>query len=349
MISDYSVFAITLLILFFVNHWGSKLIVSAAEKEISTEKLLKQLEGTMNAVKTSTLTLDNDIEKCSNNIEAVNQITNTVSKAIQQMTTDIVNQSESVNHINKMMNDANTKISEINDFSRQMKVVSANTDKIVENGSEKISHMGKQMKIINQAVNKSYTTVVELNSSMDEVNNFLQGITQIADQTNLLALNAAIEAARAGESGKGFAVVADEIRKLAEESASTAKQINRIISQITQKTVAVLEDVNEGNKATTEGEIIVDQVNESFHSIQSSFSDINLYISEETNRVQNVTSLLEHIREETEQIASISESNSASTEELMATTEEQEASVENIYNLIQGIKDSSCDLQKIIQ
>jgi methyl-accepting chemotaxis protein len=50
-------------------------------------------------------------------------------------------------------------------------------------------------------------------------------ISSIADQTNLLALNAAIEAARAGDAGRGFAVVAVEIRKLAQDAAVAAQDI----------------------------------------------------------------------------------------------------------------------------
>lgn len=70
--------------------------------------------------------------------------------------------------------------------------------------------------------------------SVNAIHSLLEAILSISDQTNLLALNAAIEAARAGDAGKGFAVVAEEIRKLADQSRSTAGAISEITENVTQ-------------------------------------------------------------------------------------------------------------------
>ncbi len=77
-------------------------------------------------------------------------------------------------------------------------------------------------------------------------------IRRVAQQSNLLGLNAAIEAARAGEVGRGFSVVAEEIRKLADESNRSAKNIGEQLKTFRDSVEQVLENVKQSHAITQE-------------------------------------------------------------------------------------------------
>ncbi|QNU67386.1 chemotaxis protein [Ruminiclostridium herbifermentans] len=337
------------IMIFILAKDGGKLIKNANQKEAQANQLLDELGKTMNLISINTSALNADISKGYENLSAVREITSSITIANQEITTGIVDQSKSVTQISQMMKDADKEIHKLTEFSHQLKDVSSNASNVVTEGTEKINMMENQMDIVNQSVTKSLETVRELNKNMDEINNFLSGITQIAEQTNMLALNAAIEAARAGESGKGFAVVADEVRKLAEQSAFTVKQIYEIIHQIKDKTKNVLDEVSRGQVATQEGEKVVNAVNKSFEMILVSFKEIDRCIADEINRIGNIADLFSNIDEEVESIASISEEQASSAEEVLATLEEHSSNIEDIYNLMHGIKTSSDNLQGIIK
>lgn len=78
-------------------------------------------------------------------------------------------------------------------------------------------------------------TIADIAQSTERITDMIVSISKIAAQTNLLAMNAAIEAAHAGDAGQGFAVVAGEVRRLAEDSAVSAKSIGAIMKEIVAK------------------------------------------------------------------------------------------------------------------
>ncbi len=81
------------------------------------------------------------------------------------------------------------------------------------------------MEQVNASSKTTATDVRQLRERIDEIDEMVTVIDDIAEKTNLLALNASIEAARAGEDGDGFAVVAEEVKALAEESQEHASEI----------------------------------------------------------------------------------------------------------------------------
>jgi methyl-accepting chemotaxis protein len=340
---------IAISVLYCLTRWGSDLVRSSEEEGSKAKRLLGDLEKTMKAINENYTVLNKDISESASSLDAIKDTSSGIISTVQEVAKGVSEQASGISQISEMMNEADQNVIDVHNSSRELASVSDTASKVVLEGSEEISNMDKQMKIISNSVDASLSTVEELQSNMDDINNFLLGITQIAGQTNLLSLNAAIEAARAGESGKGFAVVADEIRKLAEQSAAIVKQISDIVSNIKGKTEDVLSTAQSGSTATREGVIIVNKVNESFEKIEESFKAINQYILSELGMIEKTTSLFSKIRQESEGIASISEEHSASTEEMLATMQEQNASIESIHYTMQGIKQANEKLFGIIQ
>ncbi|MCK5808015.1 hypothetical protein KAH37_03405, partial [bacterium] len=173
-----------------------------------------------------------------------------------------------------MMQDASSSLSDITGKL-------TGTKKDVLSMHTVVTSLGKKADASSAVLGGVVTSMTNVQMAVNQIEDIVEVVDEIAFKTNLLSLNAAIEAARAGDSVKGFTVVADAIREL---SKQTSDALN-IIKQHTKETVQTVE---EGQLAVNTSVTFITQLIGDFRSISSMMENISLLI---TNHLQEVESI----------------------------------------------------------
>ena len=178
----------------------------------------------------------------------------------------------------------------IEQMSMTVTEVARNTANASDSAGEVASNAREGQKVVNQAVQEmrkvaeivrsSAAIVGSLGTKSEKIGEFVGVIDDIADQTNLLALNAAIEAARAGEQGRGFAVVADEVRRLADRTVASTKEIRLMVDEIQKETSLAVASIDKGKSEAEVGEQLSLKAEASLVTIVASIEQIENMIAQ---------------------------------------------------------------------
>ena len=204
------------------------------------------------------------------------------------------------------------------------------------------------MKSLQNSVEQSAQVIKLLGEHSKEIGNIVETISAIAEQTNLLALNAAIEAARAGEHGRGFAVVAEEVRKLAEQSATAADEIHKLIFDVQSQTDKAVESMQVGTKTTQESVDAVNKAGGAFREIVTQISSLTEKISHTTRAIEKANEGNDKIIDSVKRIKNAADKFSVETETISATTQELSASTQEISSASRQLANMAEELQKAI-
>jgi len=248
---------------------------------------------------------------------------------------------EGLNHLGHLIDQDTACIHDLYNSSVEVK-------ELVDEGLEIVKELSDKTAANESIAQVVYGNITKTNESSNRIEEASSLIASIADQTNLLALNAAIEAARAGEHGRGFAVVAEEIRKLAEQSTQSTKQIDEMV--LTLKTDAS-QAVSKMEEAST---VVAEQV-KSVVATEKKYLEIAEAMSQSENNAkvlqdacQEMNQAKLSVEEVIGSIASVAQENAASTEEASAAIEEQTASVEEMANASENLSSLAEHLHGLI-
>jgi methyl-accepting chemotaxis protein WspA len=156
------------------------------------------------------------------------------------------------------------------------------TAALAAQGRKDLSQMARTMGALSSSTDSISDRLADVFDKATDVVSIISTITKVADQTNLLSLNASIEAEKAGDYGLGFAVVAREIRRLADQTAVAALDIEKRVSEMIE---AVSEGVSEMERFTTDVKNGVDET----HKIGGSLEEIMLRVQDLEPRLETVS------------------------------------------------------------
>ena len=321
--------------------------------EIGTvAKALKSIQGNLKEVIQSAMNVSSNVTDTSNelanNCKEANQVTEEMAKTIQEVAQGATDQAASTTECMQRLDKLGLLIDSNQDQMTQLNTASNEVINVTKVGHQVLRDLADKIKESNTATIEAYDSMIQTNQSAIQISEASNVIASIADQTNLLALNASIEAARAGEHGRGFAVVAEEIRKLAEQSAQSTKEIDDQIKKVQR-------DVSNAVSITEKVKNMLGQQTQDVVVTEGKYDEIAQAIKVTQQVVEELNQSSLQMQEEKVQMSSyieglsaVAEQNAAATEEASACIEEQSASIHDMHSSSATLAEMANELYDMI-
>lgn len=311
--------------------------------------LHRQLKEIVSVITRQAGQLNNSNQKFSEKFTHIADNVGSIDNAVEEIAQGSISQAQETTSASEQIMDMAGVIEQNADSTRQLgQAVASMTDL-----SRKVDEILRELTVINEKTFSNIEQVAEqtnaTNVSVERIVEAVEMIQNISEETSLLSLNASIEAARAGEAGKGFAVVAEQIRKLADESAGGAGEIEKIVGELIRNSDVSVSTMKEVNHAVILQKEKLEDTRGAFAGLQQGMgdvADVSKNISVQTSRLESQKDVIHGV---VEQLAAISEENAASTEQTSASMQSLSNAITECRQETQRLSELSEDLSRQTQ
>ncbi|MBP9162584.1 MAG: methyl-accepting chemotaxis protein [Leptospiraceae bacterium] len=263
--------------------------------------LIERLVTILKSVKENSIVIASSSNEMSKTTKTYSANAQNQASTIEEITASIEQISERVDEV---ANHTDIQFDNLNALSNKLKELSA----IIEEMNLVIQKTLGNTKAISieamsgeEALRSMSVSMNQIVESSKDMKNIIEIINTISEKINLLALNASIEAARAGHAGKGFAVVALEISRLADQTASSVKDIDSLIKKNNKEILGGIDTVNvmmkKTNSINSGVDAIVEKMNSIFEFMQRQITT-KFLVEKETEIVKSRASEIQQITKE---------------------------------------------------
>jgi methyl-accepting chemotaxis protein len=310
------------------------------------QEKLREILGTTTSITKQVAETSRDIyQKNLNSKEVLTQVTSStheLATGANQITEGVSNISIAIKEIENKITAYAHSTKKMNELSEQMTVLSVKGKQAVESQSA-----GMKRNVI--ATANVSMAIDQLAEKANGISQITKSISEIAEQTNLLSLNASIEAARAGEHGRGFAVVAQEVRKLAEESSTSTKEVFNLVKSIDIGIKGALQNIGLNEEIVQQQTKLIEETEKIFAEFVSSIQFVTEQIYGFAKESDFMLESAQTISSTMENISAITEESAAGTEEVSAAMNEQISAVTTMVQQSEHMTSIVTELQKTIQ
>ncbi len=266
------------------------------------------------------------LEIDSSSMELVKVSSETESTAVEQST--------ATNEIVSTMEEAGKLTKEVDVKIQQVSQISENTARTVRDGVQLLQDNLTKMNAIAQTNRDMVQGIEDVNKKIASIWDIISIINSIADNTKIIAFNAELEATNLHEKGRNFKNVANEVRRLANGTVDSTREIRERINHIQDATDSLLQSTERSSQKITEGISLVHSLESALSTIDvsarktaSSSAEIQSRISQETEAFNQIVLTLH-------QISRSIESFSSSTHTIMDTAFELQNNANNLATII---------------
>ena len=303
---------------------------------VAVNRMVENLRALIAPIQTVSLQLAENSGELEVATKETGSAVEALQTAIEHINSGAQHQASSVQETVGVVVEIGSSMRQVVGTAQEVAAAADQTMALARSGGDTIGAAVAGMMEVRNIALETAERIRALAKRSQQIGGFLATIRSIADQTNLLALNAAIEAARAGEQGRGFAVVSGEVRKLAEQSRRSAKEVAEIVEGLrtdSQSAVARTERATEEVEQNTE---LARAAGQALQEIMEAMERTAAQVHGIATSAHAVLPRTDEVSRLVESVAAVADQNAAASQEMASMSEQVSGLMHRISAVSRG-------------